>query len=593
MQSPPTDNADYLAGIRSWERRAPWYRRISAHTGLQGKLVLSFMLLLTLSMASALWLFLNESHVVLERVMAEQSRAVSQTLAMAIEAPLGRRDVPDLQRVSRELLRNPDLLAVAFYAADGEMVTVATQHPDLDAARKELSGNPREQMGELLVTHSRRSGRLGSYTQITAPVTTARQLTPGSRQVGARLVGYVTLCFSNLEDEQQLARVGHLLVLIGGVAALVSLPLVYVTVHRIFHPIRQLVDAADRIANGDLHAQVAVNRPDVIGTLARSFNEMVKTVRRQQHELGDANLALADANVRLAEANEQLEHANHDLEQKVAQRTAQLEAANKRLTAEIAEKEDFLRAVSHDLNAPLRNISGMATMLLHKHRDTFQDDVVNRLERIQKNVEVETDLIAELLELSRIKTRRLKLEPVDLNVLVGEVAEMFEHDLRGRGIAFVVDNPLPRLNCERARLRQVFQNLIDNAIKYMGDGSAPEGGPAAERVREIHVGCAVRGDEAEFYVRDTGIGIEPEDRDKVFYVFRRGKGAAVQNVAGKGVGLASVKSIVETYNGSIWVESQPGAGSTFRFTVNGQYVLASPPAGSTPAAAASGQGKAA
>jgi signal transduction histidine kinase len=485
---------------------------------------------------------------------------------MAIESPLGRRDVPDLQRVGRELLRNPDLLAVAFYGSDGEMVTVATQHPDLDAARKELSGNPREQLGELLVTHSRRSGRLGSYTQITAPVTTARQLTPGSRQVGARLVGYVTLCFSNLEDEQHLARVGHLLVLIGGVAALVSLPLVYVTVHRIFHPIRQLVDAADRIANGDLHAQVAVNRPDVIGTLARSFNEMVKTVRRQQHELGDANMALADANVRLAEANERLEQANQDLERKVAQRTAQLEAANKRLTAEIAEKEDFLRAVSHDLNAPLRNISGMATMLLHKHRDTFQDDVVNRLERIQKNVEVETDLIAELLELSRIKTRRLKLEPVDLGVLVGEVAEVFEHDLRGRGITFVVDTPLPRLNCERARLRQVFQNLIDNAIKYMGEGS-PAGDERSEPVREIHVGCAVRGDEAEFYVRDTGIGIEPDDLDKVFFVFRRGRSAAAQNVAGKGVGLASVKSIIENYHGRLWAESTPGVGTTFHIAI--------------------------
>jgi signal transduction histidine kinase len=605
MVFPPAEKPDYVAGIRSWERRAPWYRRISAHTGLQGKLVLSFMLLLTLSMASALWLFLNESHVVLERVMAEQSRAVSQTLAMAIEGPLGRRDVPDLQRVGRELLRNPDLLAVAFYGSDGDMVAVATQHPDLDAARRELGANPRDQIGDLLVTHTRRSGRLGSYTQITAPVTTARQLTPGGRQVGARLVGYVTLCFSNMEDEQQLARVGHLLVLIGGVAALVSLPLVYVTVHRIFHPIRQLVEATDRIANGDLHAQVAVNRPDVIGTLARSFNEMVKTVRRQQHELGDANAQLAEANIRLAEANEQLEHANHDLENTVTQRTAQLEAANKRLMAEIAEKEDFLRAVSHDLNAPLRNISGMASMLLHKHRDTFQDDVVNRLERIQKNVEVETDLIAELLELSRIKTRRLKLEPVDLNVLVAEVAEVFEHDLRGRGIDFVIDAPLPQLNCERARFRQVFQNLIDNAIKYMGEGSVvgdqgsgdegtsalvlnPEPG-TPNPLKEIHVGCTVRGDEAEFYVRDTGIGIDPEDRDKVFYVFRRGKGAAVQNVAGKGVGLASVKSIVETYNGSIWVESTPGSGSTFKFTVNGQYVLAPPPAGSTPAAGAGGK----
>jgi len=102
----------------------------------------------------------------------------------------------------------------------------------------------------------------------------------------------------------------------------------------------------------------------------------------------------------------------------------------------------------------------------------------------------------------------------------------------------------------------------------------------------------VRGDEAEFFVRDTGIGIDPEDLDKVFYVFRRGKGAAVQNVSGKGVGLASVKSIVETYNGSIWVESRPGAGSTFRFTVNGQYVLPSA-TGAGDGEGAAGQGRAA
>ena len=582
MESLPPEKTDYSTRVRSWEQRAPWYRRISAHTGLQGKLVLSFMLLLTVSMASALWLFLNESHLVLDRVMAEQSRAVSQTLAMATEVPLSRRDVSDLNRIGRELLRNPDLLAVAFYGPDGEMLTLATQYPDLEVARKELLPNPRDQMGELLVAHKRRSAGLGNYTQITAPVTAARHTTPGGRPVGARLVGYTTVCFSQSDDEQQLARVGHLLILIGGVAALVSLPLVYVMVHRIFHPIRQLVEATDRIAGGDLDAQVAVNRPDVIGTLARSFNEMVLTVRRQQRELGDANGQLAEANTRLAEANEQLEHANHDLERKVAQRTAQLEAANKRLRSEIAEKEDFLRAVSHDLNAPLRNIAGMATMLLHKHRDTFEEDIINRLERIQKNVEVETDLIAELLELSRIKTRRLKLEPVQLDLLVREVAGVFEHDLRGRNIRFVVDGPLPRLNCERARLRQVFQNLIDNAIKYMGDGQG----------KEIHVGCTVRADEAEFYVRDTGIGIEADELDKVFYVFRRGKGAAVQNVSGKGVGLASVKSIVETYNGSIWVESRPGAGSTFRFTVNGQYVLGPLPSG-TAEAPSSGQGRAA
>jgi signal transduction histidine kinase len=578
--------SEYAAHIRSWERRVPWYRRISGRTGLQGKLVLSFMFLLTISLGSSCWLFLSESHVVLNRVMSDQARAVAQTLAMAAEQPLASRDIPELNRVGRDLLRNRELVAVAFYGPEGELLALASNDAHLDSAPPELLPNPKDQTGELLQAN-RRSVRFGSYLQVTAPVTTSRPFegfffSPNVGRPGpSRLAGYVTLCFSQLTDEQALSRVTQLLILIGGVAALVSLPLVYGLIHRIFHPIRQLVSATDRIAAGDLDAQVAVYRPDVIGTLARSFNEMVKRVRSQQQELANSNTALAatnlqlvDANTRLEEANDQLELANQDLEKKVHQRTSQLEAANKRLRSEIAEKEDFLRAVSHDLNAPLRNIAGMATMLLHKHRDKFEEDIVHRLERIQKNVQVETDLIAELLELSRIKTRRQKLEAVDIDALVRDFAGVFEHDLKKNDVRLVVDGKLPVLHCERARLRQVFQNLIDNAIKYMGDGSAGAGAAeGAARVKEIHVGGVVRADEAEFYVRDTGIGIDPDDLDKVFYVFRRGKNAASQNVAGKGVGLASVKSIVETYNGSIWVESQVGQGSTFRFTINGQFVV--------------------
>src|SRR6185369_16132318 len=97
--------------------------------------------------------------------------------------------------------------------------------------------------------------------------------------------------------------------------------------------------------------------------------------------------------------------------------------------AEISEKEDFLRAVSHDLNAPLRNISGMASMLILKYKDTMEKDALQRLERIQKNVQVECELINELLELSRIKSRREKIERVDLHELVTMVAEGFSNDL--------------------------------------------------------------------------------------------------------------------------------------------------------------------
>ena len=230
----------------------------------------------------------------------------------------------------------------------------------------------------------------------------------------------------------------------------------------------------------------------------------------------------------------------------------------------MTEKEDFLRAVSHDLNAPLRNISGMVEMLARKHRSKLDADALHRLERIKKNVEVETDLIAELLDLSRIKTRRQKMEVVDLEAMVWELRGLFESDLKTKAIELRLASTLPALWCERSRLRQVFQNLIDNAIKYMAD--SPE--------RVISVGAAVRESEqeVEFWVADTGPGFDPADAAKLFYVFRRGAGEAVAGVPGKGVGLASVKSIVDTYNGKIWAEGRPGKGATFRFTMNGQYV---------------------
>src|SRR5215218_11297544 len=95
----PVPSSDYDSSIHSWERAVPWYRRISGRTGLQGKLVLSFMFLLTVSLGSSCWLFLTESHLVLDRVMSDQARAVAQTLAMAAEQPLVSRDRPLVNRV--------------------------------------------------------------------------------------------------------------------------------------------------------------------------------------------------------------------------------------------------------------------------------------------------------------------------------------------------------------------------------------------------------------------------------------------------------------------------------------------------------------
>ncbi|MDZ7262913.1 MAG: ATP-binding protein, partial [candidate division KSB1 bacterium] len=250
------------------------------------------------------------------------------------------------------------------------------------------------------------------------------------------------------------------------------------------------------------------------------------------------------------------------LEGKLKEHSEQLEKINSKLRREMTEKEDFLRAVSHDLGAPLRNIAGMAASLIRKYGPCLNQEVKHRLERIQSNAVKEMQLIQELLELSRIKTQREKFEAVNLQTLIQNIKEMFEYQLEERAITLTLHNPLPTIYCEKNRIKQVFQNLIDNAIKYMGNEEHPQ----------IEIGSDEENSRFIFWVKDNGIGIKKENQQRIFHIFRRGEGQAVAKVEGKGIGLATVKSIVENYDGEIWVESEEGKGSTFYFTLSKEIV---------------------
>lgn len=527
--------------LRSLRERAtrPGRGRFTA-LGIQGKLTLCFALMLFAGISLCSWLFMSKSSEALSDILGEQARQLSQTLAMSAEEPFLENKPEQLSEMSRDLLKGRNIVLVAYCDTSGALVAGNCRDSGFDIRRAIAPVESGGATQSLMRVHSRTTPALGPFLQVTAPILSThgtRWAEESTEPEGrTRLLGYITVGVSQNSAQSQIRRLSLIALGVGCAVLVLSLPLAGGLIYRIFLPIRQLADATKRIAGGDYAARVATDRPDEIGVLAQSFNQMVQKIHEHQEEL---------------------RRANQELEEKVRQRTSQLESSNERLSSEIAEKEDFLRAVSHDLNAPLRNIGGMAAMLLMKYRERFDEDIIHRLERIRKNVEVETDLIAELLELSRIKTRRHKMEPVDLDALVREVGELFQEDFEQKGIEFIVEGKLPTLTVERMRLRQVFQNLIDNAVKYMSTGP----------VRQIRIGHVARGDVVEFHVADTGIGIDAEDQTKVFHIFRRGKNCG-GTVPGKGVGLSSVKCIVETYGGRIWVESKPGAGSTFRFTLD-------------------------
>jgi two-component system, chemotaxis family, sensor kinase Cph1 len=241
-----------------------------------------------------------------------------------------------------------------------------------------------------------------------------------------------------------------------------------------------------------------------------------------------------------------LRAANEELEQRVKARTLELERAN-------AELQRFAYATSHDLREPLRTISGHLQIINRRYRDKLDSDAREFIEFAIDGATRLHALIESLLEYSYIgELKELKRRHVDCEKLLAFTLEALRKAIE-ESEAVITHDPLPTIDADDVHVRQLFQNLIANAIKYRRD------------VRpEIHVSAIRKGDDWIFSVRDNGEGIAPEHFDKVFQVFQRLHGLGH---SGAGIGLATCQRIVELYGGRIWVESEVGRGSTFRFAI--------------------------
>lgn len=220
-------------------------------------------------------------------------------------------------------------------------------------------------------------------------------------------------------------------------------------------------------------------------------------------------------------------------------------------------KNQLLSTVSHELRTPLASIKGFATTLLRQ--DVKWDDATQRefLRIIEEESNRLEELIDNLLDMSQVEAGALRIhrEPVQLRRLVREAVEMAQRTTETHW--FVMDLPaeLPRVWADPRRLRQVLNNLLENAIKY-----APGGG-------QITVTCEEEGDRVIVGIADQGEGIPREYLDRIFDRFFQVDGASTRKTGGSGLGLAIAKGIIEAHGGTIWAESNAGEGSMFRFSL--------------------------
>lgn len=232
-------------------------------------------------------------------------------------------------------------------------------------------------------------------------------------------------------------------------------------------------------------------------------------------------------------------------EERIKQYSMELEQSNREL-------DIFASIVAHDLSAPLRSVSGFASLLKKRFKENLDADADQYISYIVEGASRMQHLINDLLQYARVGTRGQPSAPLDMNVIIKKTLANLTFEIQESMTVITVD-PLPTVSADSTQLIQLFQNLIGNAIKY------------CDNTPRIHISAERKNEEWLFRISDNGIGIDPQQFDRIFQIFQRLHG--IDEYSGTGIGLATCKKIVERLGGRIWVDSKPGEGSTFFFTI--------------------------
>jgi PAS domain S-box-containing protein len=280
--------------------------------------------------------------------------------------------------------------------------------------------------------------------------------------------------------------------------------------------------------------------------------------RRLEQELQDEKNRLES---RVTERTSQLKLTNEGLRDEIRKRQnaeAKLRTYSEELARSNKELEEFAYVSSHDLQEPLRKIQSFSDLLVEEY-STQLDDGKEYLDRISSSAKRMSTLIEDLLTFSRVTTKPMIAKPIDLgDVLDMTVSDLHERIKKENGVVRVQDN-MPTVLADETHMRQLFQNLIGNALKF----HAPDVHPVVE------VNATIQDDECHITVKDNGIGIDEKYAGKIFAVFQRLN--SKHSYEGTGIGLAVCKKIVERYGGTIQVDSTVGVGTTFKITLPVQY----------------------
>jgi light-regulated signal transduction histidine kinase (bacteriophytochrome) len=296
----------------------------------------------------------------------------------------------------------------------------------------------------------------------------------------------------------------------------------------ITHPLSRLARGAQSLAAGDFKYRIPQDGKDELADLAKVFNDSAGELAQLFEEVQRERAAAQTAQAALQERAQELARANADLEQ-------------------------FAYSASHDLKEPLRIVALYSQLLHRKYNGQLDANAHEYIDYIFHGARHMEQLITGLLAYTQTtQARRVVEAPANAQVVLQRVLRNLEPQMRAQKCT-VTFEPLPAVRAHEIHVHQLLQNLIGNAMKYRSD-----------RDPEIKISAERKGFDWVFCVQDNGIGIEPQYTKQIFGIFKRLHG---QKYPGTGIGLAICQRIIEGYGGEIWVESEPGRGSAFRFTL--------------------------
>jgi PAS domain S-box-containing protein len=292
--------------------------------------------------------------------------------------------------------------------------------------------------------------------------------------------------------------------------------------------VKSISEVLSQVSEGNLNVRTEVlGKNDAMDKVTQHINNMLDNLEKLYERISSFSM---------------------ELELKVEERTALLNEKTNLLEQANKELEAFAYSVSHDLRAPLRGIAGFSKILLDEYSAQLDDRCKHYLDRINNSTNRMSSLIDDILTLSRAGRTELQLKSVEFSDIINNAIKDFSEEIESKGVYLRIGE-VPAIRCDPTLMQAVFSNLISNAIKFTREKEKPE----------IEIGFDEKKD--AIFVKDNGIGFDMQYRDKIFQVFQ--KLHLPDEYEGTGIGLAILKRIIDRHHGKVWVESEPGKGTTF------------------------------